>query len=200
MILIMKKKLIPFLLALVFIACGSQQEQKTNEKKDEISPFNSETHQDFLINLASLCGKSFKGEQIYRSHHGESWAQRTMIMHVAVCEQDRVYIPFHIDDDHSRTWMFVAEDGKLRFKHQHLHDDGTPEEGSMYGGYADERGTAFIQYFPADDYTGSVIEGGAGNVWTVSLAGDYSWFSYRLDRDGEKRFELRFDLKNPLVE
>ncbi|MDD3569028.1 MAG: hypothetical protein PHT92_11575 [Bacteroidales bacterium] len=53
--------------------------------------------------MASLCGKSFKGEQAYRRHHGESWADRKMAMHVTVCEDDRVYIPFHIDDDHSRT-------------------------------------------------------------------------------------------------
>lgn len=160
--------------------------------------FDHGAHVEFLSNLASLCGKSFAGEQTYRSHHGESWAGRAMIMHVTVCEDDKVHIPFHVDEDRSRTWMFLAEDGKLRFRHQHLHEDGTHEEGSMYGGYADERGTAYVQYFPADEYTGTVIEGGGGNLWTVSMDEDLTWFSYRLDRDGEKRFEIRFDLTKPI--
>jgi len=190
-------KIFAGLLIFVF-ACGNPGQQSSIENIETPSAIKSEVHQAFIDNLAKLCGKSFAGEQLYRSHHGDSWAHRSMIMHVTFCGNDRVHIPFHIDDDHSRTWMFVAEDGKLRFKHQHLHDDGTPEEGSMYGGYADDNGTAFVQYFPADEYTGQVIEGGSGNLWIVSIAEDFSYYSYRLDRDGEKRFELLFDLTNPL--
>jgi hypothetical protein len=193
----MIKKLFP-LFAVVLIACGTQTQKNTVQEPEFVSEFLSETHQAFVTNLGSLCGKSFKGEEVFRSHHGISWAQRAMIMHVVLCEDDKVHIPFHVDNDHSRTWMFEAEDGKLRFKHQHLHEDGTPEEGSMYGGYADDKGTAFVQYFPADEYTGTVIEGGEGNLWIVTLAEDLSWFSYRLDRDGEKRFEIRFDLTKPI--
>lgn len=183
------------LFSLVLILFVSTLIKSQNNQK---SLFENEVHVDFVANLASLCGKSFSGEQMYRSHHGESWAGRSMIMHVTVCNDDKVHIPFHVDDDHSRTWMFIAEDGKLRFRHQHLHEDGTHEEGSMYGGYADEKGTALVQYFPADAYTGTVIEGGGGNLWTVAMDKDLTWFSYRLDRDGEKRFEILFDLTKPL--
>jgi len=193
----MLKRILPLLIVII-AACGTGNKQNESKSQEADSPFINSTHEEFVKNLATLCGKSFNGEQAYRSHHGESWADRKMIMHVTVCEDDRVYIPFHIDDDHSRTWMFVAEDGKLRFKHQHLHEDGTPEEGSMYGGYANDKGTAFVQHFPADEYTGQVIDGGAGNVWIVSIAEDLSWFSYRLDRGGEKRLEIRFDLTNPI--
>ncbi len=184
------------ILIILLASCGNQPQQTREQNKSTL--FKSETHQAFIENLSALCGKSFPGEQAYRSHHGESWAGRTMIMHVTVCDVDKVHIPFHVDEDHSRTWMFEAEDGKLRFMHQHLHEDGTHEEGSMYGGYADEKGTAFVQYFPADEYTGTVIEGGSGNLWTVAMDQDLTWFSYRLDRDGEKRFEIRFDLTKPL--
>lgn len=187
----MIKKFLPFAF-IVLLACGSQTQQKSEDAAD--LQFDSEVHEAFFSNLKKLCGDSYAGQQVYRSHHGESWADRTMIMHVTVCGDDRVHIPFHVDNDHSRTWMFDLEDGKLRFRHQHLHEDGTHEEGSMYGGYADENGTAFVQYFPADAYSAKVIEDGGGNVWTVGMAEDLSWFSYRLDRDGEKRFEIRFDL------
>jgi hypothetical protein len=193
----MIKNLLPLFLV-VLISCGTQTQKESDQKTELDSKFASETHQEFVKNLGSLCGNSFKGEEVFRSHHGESWAQKLMIMHVTLCDDDKVHIPFHVDSDHSRTWMFEAEEGKLRFKHQHLHEDGTPEEGSMYGGYANENGTAFVQYFHADEYTGQVIEGGAGNLWIVTLAEDLSWFSYRLERDGEKRFELRFDLTKPI--
>ncbi len=44
----------------------------------------------------------------------ESWAHMEFIMHVTLCEDDRIFVPFHLDDDHSRTWMFLVEDGKMR--------------------------------------------------------------------------------------
>ena len=193
----MKKQLIILtILAVVAFSCGSGTQKSSEETRE--SAFTSEAHQAFISNLKKLCGNSYRGEQIYRSHHGESWAHREMIMHVTVCEDDRVFIPFHIDEDRSRTWMFLSEDGKLRFRHQHLHEDGTHEDDSMYGGYATDEGTAFIQYFPADDFTAEVIPGGEGNLWTVAMDEELTQFSYRLDRDGEKRFEIVFDLTKPL--
>ncbi len=200
----MIKKLIPFMTVILFLGCGQRTQPVEDFTETPPGLFDSEVHQAFFNNLASLCGQSFKGEQVYRSHHGESWADRSMIMYVTVCEDDHIHIPFHVDADHSRTWMFMAEDGKLVFRHQHLYEDGTHEESSMYGGYASERGTEFIQYFPADEFSATVIEDGGGNIWTVSMVQAYppfasmQTFSYRLDRDGEKRFEIVFDLTNPL--
>ena len=191
-----KPSILLTILAVVAVSCGSGS-QKSSEEIQEPS-FTSESHQAFIRNLNNLCGNSYQGEQTYRSHHGESWAERKMIMHVTVCEEDRVFIPFHIDEDRSRTWMFLSENGRLRFRHQHLHEDGTHEDDSMYGGYATDEGTAFIQYFPADDFTAEVIPGGEGNLWTVSMDEELTRFSYRLDRDGEKRFEIVFDLTKPL--
>lgn len=51
---------------------------------------------------------------------------------------------------------------------------------------------------PADEYTGTLIEGGEGNVWTVMVSEDFSTFTYLLERDGEKRFQIDFDLTKPL--
>lgn len=187
-----------FSLAIIFFfaACvpSGNQTDSGNQSQNEVQ----NTQVQFLNNLGALCGFAYKGEELFRSPHGESWAEREMIMYVADCGTDHAFIPFHIDDDKSRTWMFTLVDGKLRFQHQHLHDDGTPEEGSMYGGWATEDGTALRQFFPADEYTASVIPGGGGNLWIVEIASDLSWLSYRLDRDGEKRFELRFDLNKKI--
>ncbi|TVQ14231.1 MAG: hypothetical protein EA361_08555 [Bacteroidetes bacterium] len=196
----MRVKLIGLLaVALLFAACGPRTQPAEDFTEQPPGLLELEAHEAFFNNLASLCGQTFAGEQTYRSHHGESWAGRSMIMYVTVCEDDHIHIPFHVDDDQSRTWMFTAEDGNLVFRHQHLHEDGTHEEGSMYGGVANAEGNAFVQYFPADEFTASVIEGGGGNLWIVSMDEQMTYFSYRLDRDGEKRFEIVFDLRNPLV-
>ncbi len=195
---------------MVMAACGPRQEpaREVDEATDvlvEETPYDpvtgllvSETHQMFFNNLASLCSQSFEGEQIYRSHHASGWEDYEMVMHVDVCEEDRILIPFHVGDDESRTWMFLVEEGQLRLRHDHRYPDGTPEDDSLYGGYADDTGTAFEQHFPADEYTAEVIDGGEGNVWTIRLDEAMTTFTYRLERDGEKRLRVDFDLTEPL--
>ena len=197
---IMKNLSISMILAFLFIAssCGPRQEQAEETPEPLMEGLISETHQAFFSNLARLCGESFAGEQIYRSHHASGWEGIEMTMHVEVCESDRILIPFHVGEDQSRTWMFLIEDGRLRFRHDHRYPDGTPEEETLYGGYADDSGTAFVQHFPADQYTADLIEGGEGNVWTVSIDEAFTTFTYRLERDGEKRLRVDFDLTNPL--
>ena len=152
----------------------------------------------FIDNLAALCGKSFRGEETYMASGRESWAEKDFVMHVTVCEDDRVYIPFHLDDDHSRTWMFLAEDKGLRFRHDHRHEDGTPEDLTMYGGYADGTGTGYRQHFPADDYTVELLEDTLGREWRVILDKDISTFTYQLHYSSELMFEAQFDLSSTI--
>lgn len=195
----MRKNFFWIIVLIIGIAsCGQGPQTSTEEAEPQEQVLVSEAHQAFFNHLASLCGKSFAGKQVYRSHHGSSWAEKTLIMHVTVCEDLQIHIPFHVDEDKSRTWMFLVEDGMLRFRHQHLHEDGTHEDDSMYGGYANDEGGAFVQYFPADEFTAGVIENGGGNLWIVSMNEAMTYFSYRLDRDGEKRFEIVFDLTQPI--
>jgi hypothetical protein len=193
----MRFTVIAILIIMFLTGCNRQpgQEQTTAVSENVIQ---DESQQAFFDHLKSFCGQSFEGRQLYRSPHGDSWEGRKMIIHVTICEQDQVHIPFHVDNDHSRTWMFMADDGRLVFRHQHLHEDGTPEDSSLYGGWANLDGNALVQYFPADDYTASVIEGAIDNLWIVSFNEQLSTLTYRLDRAGEKRLEIQFDLLNPL--
>ncbi len=187
--------------ALILAACGPRTEPAEETAVTPETPVGLlvlEEQQAFFNNLMRLCGQSFEGEQIYRSHHAPGWEGEELIMHVEVCEATHIQIPFHIGDDHSRTWIFLVEDGRLRFRHDHRYPDGTPEEETLYGGYADDTGTAFVQHFPADDYTAEVIDGGEGNVWTVKMDENMTTFTYRLERDGEKRLRVDFDLTRPL--
>lgn len=150
----------------------------------------------FLNNIAMLCGQTFAGQETFIAEGRESWADKQFVMHVTVCEDDRVYVPFHLDDDHSRTWMFLVEDGRLRFRHDHRHDDGTPEEITMYGGYADGSGTSLLQSFPADDYTCKMLPTSCNAMWRVFLSDDLKTFSYQLLYDDELLFEGAFDISN----
>ncbi len=195
----MKRKVLWILpvMAILLAYCGGaprESEQATTETEVTIS----EAEQAFLKNLASLCGQSFRGREVYMQEGRESWADKDLVMHVTVCEDTHVHIPFHIDDDTSRTWMFLAEDGRLRFRHDHRHPDGTPEEQTLYGGYADGKGDAFGQYFPADDYTRELLTDTLNRQWNVILDEDMTNFSYQLQYHGEVVFRADFDLTSPL--
>jgi hypothetical protein len=198
----MNKKLsflIP-LIALFLSYCGSSprnESDSTNQSEDSLTEI-SVHEQAFLNNLASLCGKSFQGRQVYMQPGRESWADKSLVMHVTVCEDTHVHIPFHIDDDQSRTWMFLVDEGKLRFRHDHRHEDGTPEDQTLYGGYSDGSGDSLKQYFPADEYTQELLTDTLSRQWNVLLNDDLSKFTYQLQYKGEIVFIAEFDLTTPL--
>ncbi len=188
----------------VFLSCGQRGQDREEASDDMIIRTEalesalSENERAFLDNLAALCGNSFRGKETFMAPGRESWADKDFVMHVTVCEDDRVHIPFHLDDDHSRTWMFLAGDQGLRFRHDHRHEDGTPEDLTMYGGYADGTGTQFMQKFPADDYTVELLEDVLNREWMVILDEDMSRLTYKLLYHGEPVFAAEFDLTDPL--
>ncbi|MFN2396003.1 MAG: hypothetical protein ABR597_09985 [Bacteroidales bacterium] len=196
----MKKLSIVFiLLAFMLIYCGTgPKQEQTQEAVDNDEMILPDAEMAFLNNLKSLCGQSFRGQETFMQEGRESWADKELVMHVTVCEPDHVHIPFHIDDDHSRTWLFFADDGRLRFRHDHRHEDGTPEDETLYGGYSDGTGDAFRQHFPADDYTMNLLADTLNREWHVVLNEEMTNFSYRLLYDGEIVFQADFDLTDPL--
>jgi len=192
----MRKLALLALVAMVAISCGSSTQKEKSAEKSCCSVEN--TQQAFLKNLASFCGKSFGGRENFTLDGRDSWAHKKFVMHVTVCENDRVYIPFHLDEDRSRTWMFIMEEKGLRFRHDHRHEDGTPEDQTLYGGYADDSGTAFIQSFPWDDYTKEILADGIERMWRIIIAEDLSTMKYQLHYGGELVFEAEFDLTKPI--
>lgn len=187
------------LIACTLNSCGPRSQASEQEDITEKSAWESEAIQSFYDHLQSLCNQSFAGEQIFIEEGRESWADRTMIMQVSVCEKDMLHIPFHMDEDHSRTWIFLNENGRLRFRHDHRHEDGTPEEITLYGGYADpKRATPLYQVFPADEYTINLIPRAVESEWVVELNTEKTVFSYQLHHEGRLIFQADFDLTNPL--
>jgi hypothetical protein len=193
-------RIVHFLLAsslFLLLSCAGPSTQQA-EDDAQSKPSLSVEEQAFMDNLRTLCGKSFLGEETYMAEGRESWAHKKFVMHVTICEDNRIHIPFHLDDDHSRTWMFLVEDGRLRFRHDHRHPDGSPEDLTLYGGYADGAGTAFIQHFPADAYTVKILQDTLGRQWDIAMADNLSIMTYQLRYDKKLVFEASFDLLNPI--
>lgn len=190
-------------------ACGSgtqPEEAKEKEEKDQPSPedmpygsgLESMSQRAFFNQLATYCGQSFSGKQVFMAPERDSWEDKKFVMHVTVCEDDHIHIPFHVDEDQSRTWMFLVEDGRLRFRHDHRHEDGTPEEVTLYGGYGDGKGDRLMQRFPADDYTCQLLPDNCNSIWQVELTEDPGTFNYSLFSGNNLVFTATFDLTKPL--
>lgn len=186
----MKKSLFLLtLLSIFLISCKPATEQ-------EITP-----QQEFFNKFKELQGMRFMGTETYIKPGVESWAHLELEMYVRECTDSVVYVPFRVGDNHSRTWMFVMEEGdKLRFRHDHRHPDGTEEDNNLYGGYATDQGTEFKQIFPADEFTYSTLERRRHNIWSAWFSEDMSTFTYSLDVRGEHYITIEFDLTNPVTE
>lgn len=154
----------------------------------------------FLANLAELCGEAYQGEIVASSPEGadDDFAGQDMVMHVRECEDDVIRIPFHVGEDRSRTWIITRTADGLRLKHDHRHEDGSPDEITMYGGETGDEGSATRQRFLADQATADMLPAAAMNVWTVTVAPGET-FGYELRREGTVReFRVEVDLTNPV--
>lgn len=90
----------------------------------------------FLAALASHCGQAFAGRIIAnepKSPQPDAFEGKALVMHVRGCDdpQRQLLVPFHVGDDHSRTWVLTRTDSGLRLKHDHRLEDGSPDEQTM---------------------------------------------------------------------
>ena len=102
-------------------------------------------------------------------------------------------------EDRSRTWVLTNVSEGLQLKHDHRHEDGTPDEITMYGGISTLAPDALEQRFPADNYTAELLPAAATNEWTMAISPDGKTFSYILKRDGKMHYQADFDLTKPVA-
>ncbi|MER2996194.1 hypothetical protein [Pontibacter populi] len=148
--------------------------------------------------LAAHCVKSYAGTTIFPSDGTDPFAGKALVMHVQTCSDTETRIPFSVGEDRSRTWVLTRLPEGLQLKHDHRHEDGTPDEITMYGGISTQAPDALQQRFPADTYTAELIPAAATNEWTMAISPDGKIFSYILKRDGKMRYQADFDLTKPL--
>jgi hypothetical protein len=180
-------------LAAILITC-SQREKSTETKEMDMQISMESIHAEFFRNMSTLCGKSFRGEEVFLDPVLTSWKEDEIIMHVKECNDNQIRIPLHKGNDHSRTWILSRHEEGLLFKHDHRHEDGTPDEITNYGGFAVEGGTALKQIFPAHEYEFDLWPRFSDNEWTLELNEDLTIFSYSLRKAGKLLFQVDFDL------
>ena len=146
----------------------------------------------FLAALRAHCGNAYEGQIIDPQPSDSGFAGQRLVMHVRGCG-DTLRIPFHVGDDHSRTWVLTRLESGVRLKHDHRHEDGSEDAITQYGGDSRADGTAMRMEFDADSLTAALIPAAVTNVWTVEITP--TQFIYQLRREGtERRFRVEFDV------
>ena len=161
----------------------------------------NELHKNTLIfwtEMNKLCGQAFAGEVTAAPANDTLFKNKTLIMHVRACGENSIRIPFVVDDNRSRTWVFTLGDNFLQLKHDHRHQDGSEDSITQYGGKTTNDGSPTMQVFPADPLTTGILPAAFANVWWVELVpGKY--FTYNLRRlNTDRWFSIRFDLSKPV--
>ncbi len=162
----------------------------------------------FLAAIARHCGQAFAGRIVAntpKTGAPDAFEGKTLVMHVRGCDDPtrQLRVPFHVGDDHSRTWVLTRTASGLRLKHDHRHADGSPDVLTMYGGDTVKPGSAVRQEFPVDaesialfGRTGSAAS--VTNTWAMEIEPGRR-FLYELRRPGGRLFQVEFDLEVPVV-
>lgn len=156
----------------------------------------------FWSQLQTLCGQAFEGRLVsYDEAMDAGWLRERMVIHLRRCADARIEIPLFVGADRSRTWVLTREDGLLRLKHDHRHEDGSEDAVTWYGGHSTDPGRAWRQTFPVDDYSKALflthgLEGSITNFWYMEVVPGQH-FAYGLTRSG-RHLRAEFDLNNPV--
>jgi len=159
------------------------------------------TPQDALFeDLKSHCGKAYAGKLVSNDEVDADFASKTMVMHVRECSETELRIPFHVEDDHSRTWVITKTDSGLRLKHDHRHEDGSEDAVTQYGGDTIYEGAKSRQVFPVDQFSIDMflkegLDVSIVNVWAVEI--NNAFFAYELSRPN-RYFRVEFDVTKPV--
>lgn len=150
----------------------------------------------FMSNLAQLCGSSFGGRLVTTDPADRDFAGKKLEMGPVKCKTDEVAIPFAVGDNRSRTWVIARTSSGVRLKHVHRHEDGHEDKVSRYGGDSVNEGTPTRQEFPADDFSKELfkankLERSLTNVWAVEAVPGHH-FAYELRR-ADRFFRVEFE-------
>jgi hypothetical protein len=159
---------------------------------------------DFLAALRTHCGQAFAGRVLVDTpaSANDAFAGKPLVMHVRECDTNTTRVPFHVGDDHSRTWVLTRTATGLRLKHDHRHEDGTSDKVTMYGGDTATAGTAQRQAFPVDaqsiaNFNANGLTASVTNTWAMEIEPGRR-FLYELSRPNGRLFQVEFDLSRPV--
>ena len=188
-----RRLVLPALAMLLWAACGGKPHGDAALPADM-----------FFDRIAVHCDQAFDGRVItdVPATADNPFAGKRLVMHVRRCGPRGFEIPFHVGDDHSRTWVLTRTDAGLRLKHDHRHQDGSHDVVTMYGGDTATPGTAGRQEFPVDAASITMFEregrsASVTNTWAMEIEPHHR-FLYELSRPGGRLFQVEFDLTQPV--
>ena len=167
----------------------------------------------FMLRMAEHCGQAFAGRIVANepaSPEPDAFEGQDLVMHVRGCDDPtrELQVPFHVGDNHSRTWLLTRTDDGLRLKHDHRLEDGSDDPVTMYGGDTVGEGTAQRQEFPVDKesidlFAREGLDVSTTNVWAMEIDPGQR-FLYELSRPESDQnpqgrlFQVEFDLTQPV--
>ncbi len=156
----------------------------------------------FFDRFLGYCGQSFAAHIVEDDQPSEAWNQ-PLVLHIRDCEADTLRMPLHVGEDRSRTWVLQRTAEGLNFQHIHLHQDGSADAVSPYGGHTAEDGTEGLQSFPADAASKALFERtglavSTQNTWRLGFP-SVDILSYQLTRPN-RSFIVHVDLSQPVEE
>ena len=184
-------------LGLLMFSFTIRQPQNIIRKAEETS--SKDTNQTIFWNeLQKLKGKAFEGTITAGPKNDTAFAGKKLVMHVRKSTKNKIYIPFFVGNDSSRTWILTKDATGILLKHDHRHKDGSSDKVTMYGGKTSNTGSKNRQLFPADQETTNLLPTAIGNIWWIDLVpGEY--FTYNLRRvNSDLLFSIKFDLKREI--
>lgn len=157
--------------------------------------------QQFMQALRPYCGQAFAAKIVEDSQPSPAW-DHPLIVHIRDCEDAVIRMPLHVGEDRSRTWVLTLHDDFIDFQHIHLHEDGSPDAVSPYGGRTIDAGTRTMQSFPADPasqalFSANGLDVSVNNIWIIDFPDEHT-LRYRLTRPG-RLFEVHTDLRHPIA-
>ena len=193
----------PWLTAITFAAlsaCGGA-DQSGSPASGSTTDASAAAADHFMAAFEQHCGLSYEGSIAANTpvNPDDAFAGQTLVMHVRECLDGELRIPFHVGDDHSRTWIITRTDAGLRLKHDHRHEDGSEDILTQYGGDTSSAGSASRQEFPVDQFLREGSAASVTNVWAMEIEPGRQ-FVYELSRPGSDRmFRVAFDLTTPVA-
>lgn len=196
----------------VLSGCGADPEPATTSaaapplaiEPDSMASVVEDPQSQFLAALGMHCGQSFAGRIVSNVpvEANDPFEDKPLLMHVRECGTDAIKIPFHVGEDHSRTWVITRTDSGLQLKHDHRHADGSEDVLTQYGGDTLASGTAQRQEFPVDRFSIDLFEAqkrqaSTTNTWAIEIEPGQR-YRYELSRPSGRLFQVEFDLTTPV--
>ncbi|HEY7774946.1 MAG TPA: hypothetical protein VIC02_00260 [Kineobactrum sp.] len=182
---------------LALAACADRGDQQASAAQAPVDTF--------MANIAQYCGQSFAGRVVDNTPPvaDDPFESQSLVMHIRECSADQIRIPFHVGDDHSRTWVLTRTDDGLRLQHDHRHEDGSDDAVTLYGGDTADEGTAVRQAFPVDQYSIDMfkregLSASLTNVWAMEMDPGRHFYYELARRDSDRLFRVEFDLSKPV--